>query len=727
MLDFSSEPASRRTFLKMLGLGGLAVVVDACGIASPTPSVASVSTTPSPGPLPASGTARAFLEGWGKADYAGMYLMLSSKSQASISKADFAKRYQSVASEATVSAIKPQLGSVLEQGNTAAVEYKTHLETVIFGPIDEDNAFSMVREGNHWGIVWSPGLILKDLGADGTLRFHPAKSTRGNIYDRNGKGISIGQKAIEVSVWPAEMRRNGTEAQVLAALPAAVNLSQFEIQKRYANLDPEWRIPIATVSPDLARKNADALSLAGVVTEEKDARFYPPGAAVAHIAGYVGQITADELGEVYARGYREGDVLGRAGLEKAGDKYLTGVRGGRLVVIGPNGEERITLKDKPAQQSQSIYSTIDLDLQLAADSALGDKRGSITVMNIKTGEILAMVSHPSYDPNAFVDSTRQKERATILTSPAHLLLNRSTQGSYPQGSVQKIVTTAAALERGGLAASTTFNCQGTWSGAGMTKTCWILAYGKVHGIISLQHALTASCDVTFYQVGQRLDRVDKELMPSFAYAFGLGAPTGIDVEESTGNVPDPKDQQPWIPNDPVDMAIGQDTFLTSPIQIIDFVAAVANGGTLWRPRLISKVQDIVNGTEEVPPSDKRGTLPVSDGNLKIIRDALKGVTTDKDGTAKWVFDGLPVISAGKTGTAQVPGANDPHAWFAGYAPADSPEIACVVMVENGGEGSKVSAPIFRKVIEKHFKVEPTPTPGKGPATPTGTPEPHEGD
>ena len=241
----------------------------------------------------------------------------------------------------------------------------------------------------------------------------------------------------------------------------------------------------------------------------------------------------------------------------------------------------------------------------------------------------------------------------------------------------------------------------------------------------MQHALTASCDITFYQVGLHLDGVDQELMPSFAYGFGLGSLTGIGIEESPGNVPDPKNQQPWIPTDPVDMAIGQDTFLVSPIQVTDFVAAVVNGGTLWKPRLVSKIQDLANGTEQDLPTVKRGDLPATAKTLQIIRDALKGVTTDKDGTATFVFTKLPIVCAGKTGTAQVPGNNEPHAWFAGYAPADNPEIVCVAMVENGGEGSQTAAPMFRKVIEKYFHVLQTPTPAKPGAGPTETPPPSE--
>ena len=727
-----SYPSTRRAFLKLLGLSGLAILIDACNALTPTatPVVPTPTATalPSATPEPPDAVAHAFLDAWGKADYDTMYGMLASKSQASIAQADFVSSYQSAIEEATATKIQAQFLSILGDGSTATAQFKVHFDTALFGAMDENNALSLVHEPTRWGVVWSPRNIMQVLDGGNTLKLYPTKSSRGNIYDRTGQSIAIGQRSVQVSLWPAEMRRNKDEAQVLAGLAPVVNLSTYDIQRKYANSNPEWKIPIATISKDVATSNTDVLSLPGVVTDELDARAYPAGAAAAHVAGYIGEINADELAQVYVEGYREGDMFGRAGLEKAGESYLAGVRGGKLVVLSPSGQVLSTLKQKDAQQSQSIYATIDLPLQTYVDTVLGNRRGSIVVMNVKTGEVLALVSHPAYDPNAFMDSTRQAERQSALTSSLHPLLNRATQGQYPQGSVEKIVTLAAALERGGLGQYTPFVCNGIWKGLGYPKACWINAYGQTHGTIGLAHALTASCDITFYQVGLILDKKDQELMPSFARAFGLGSATGIGIEENLGHVPDPQTQQPWLPTDPVDMAIGQDTFLVSPLQIVDYVAAVANGGTLWKPRLISKVQDIVNGTEQTLASEKRGTLPVSAGNLKIIRDAMKGVTTDKDGTATFVFTGLPLICAGKTGTAQVPGANNPHAWFAGYAPADNPEIACVVMIENGGEGSETSAPLFRQIVEKYFNVKKAgPTPVKGKPLPTPTPVVGKGD
>lgn len=458
MYGFFSHQHSRREFLKIMGVTGLAVILDACESATPSPtSTAEPIVIPtSVPPLTAESTTRAFLDAWAKTDYSAMYKLLAPRSQATITQVNFVKTYSATMDEATVQAIHADLVSFVEAGTTATVQIRTRFDTVLFDTLQQDNALALVLDGNRWGVVWSPGNILKEMGENNTLKLYPTKSTRGNIYDRNGQPLAVGQTVIVVSLWPAEMRRNQSEARVLAALEPVLNLSQFEIQRRYANSNPEWKIVIASIAPDVARANADALSLPGVVTDEQDARAYPQGPVAAHLAGYVGEISADELAEVYKLGYREGDFLGRSGLEKWGEKYLSGTRGGRLVVLGPDGQEVTTLIDRPAEQSQSLYSTIDLDLQSYVDGLLGGKRGSITVMNLKTGDILAMVSHPSYDPNAFVVSTRQAERANILTSPDHLLLNRATQGAYPLGSVCKIVTLATALERGGLGQFTPF-------------------------------------------------------------------------------------------------------------------------------------------------------------------------------------------------------------------------------------------------------------------------------
>ncbi|MCC7163612.1 MAG: hypothetical protein IT331_14050 [Anaerolineae bacterium] len=729
MFDQSLFSLSRRAFLRIAALSSAVLALDACGTEEPPreapdlPPIQQATATLSP--QAADVTARIFLDAWSRNNFPGMYAALAPAAQTRIAQSDFVARYNAVMREATITKILPTLTNIVQEGATATAQFHVKYETALLGDIEQDNVFSMVREGGKWGIVWSPRLLFKELEGNNRVKLYITKSTRGNIYDAQGEPIAIGVKAIVVNVWPAEMRRQGTEPQVLASLEPILGMSQEDIRARYVGQNAEWKIPIQTISQDLAQLNAASLSLPGVVVEEVDARQYPLGAAAGHIAGYVGQITAQELDDHYAQGYREGENFGRAGLEQLGEKYVSGGRGGRLVALNAEGAQVRVIAERATSQSSSIYSTIDSSLQTRLAALLEGKHGSIVVMDVRNGNILGMYSNPGFDPNAFVDRERSAERANYLTSPQNIMFNRATQGLYPHGSVQKIITTAAAIERGGLSPNSTFRCNGIWNGIGYPKACWINAYGKTHGNITLKNGLVQSCGVVYYETGLLLHARDPMLLTDFCYAFGLGSKTGIGLEESAGNVPDPTKQE-WQPTDSTDTAVGQDTFQVSPLQVVDFVAAVANGGTLWRPNLIARVEDFVNGTSETITAQKRGDLPVSADALQIVREAMHGVTASPEGTAAFNFDKFPVSSAGKTGTAQVPGNHDPHAWFAGFAPYENPQIAVVVMIENGGEGSKVAAPLFRKVLEQYFDIKPTPTPARGtPQGPTPTPPPSE--
>lgn len=710
--------------MQFLSLGVLASGLEACAdLVSPPPPPTELPTPTAP----AEATALVYMRAWEAGDYAGMYQMLTPSAQGTITQEAFVKRYRDILSEATVTRVLPALVSVLEEGNTAQAHFKATFETVVLGTFTDDNRLTLRRESDRWGVVWSASAIFAGLGPNQGVRLVPIRSTRGNIYDRQGNAIAVGESLVSVYLWPAEMRRNGNEDKVLAALSPILNLTIAKIREKYIDLNAEWKTFIADITAERAQANAVTLQMPGIALDTRESRGYPGVFRAAHLAGYTGKITAEELKTLYARGYREDDMVGRAGLEALAEPYIGGKRGGQLLAINTDGTPVATLREQSAQQSFSVFSTIDLGVQEIAENALGNRIGSVVVMEAKTGNVLAMVSRPTYDPNVFVDRLRDKEAQNLLSNPAKPLLNRAVLGAYPPGSVYKVVTIACAFERGGMGQWTPFNDPGYYDGVpGFRKYCWLWAYGRGHGIIGLALALTASCDVTFYQVGAALNRIDPNLMPSFGYAFGFGSPTGIGLAEAEGNVSDPK-KQSWVPNDPVDMAIGQDTMLVTPIQMADMMAAVANGGTLFRPRLLGSVSDILSGARQTFSSETRGSLPVSSANLAVIRQALRGVTTDlKNGTAAYVFEGDPVISAGKTGTAQTPGAtSDPHAWFAGYAPADNPEIVVVVIVEHGGEGSKVAAPIFRKIIDGYFKVDltPTPRPNTTPGAKTVTPLP----
>ena len=358
----------------------------------------------------------------------------------------------------------------------------------------------------------------------------------------------------------------------------------------------------------------------------------------------------------------------------------------------------------PAKQSQNIYAALDLDVQQIADKAMKDTVGAAVVMDVSNGNVLAMVSNPGFDPNKLTQKITPQELRALLNDPNDPLVNRATQSAFPPGSVFKIVSFAAALEKGGYTVGSMFNDPGYWDGLGQNfrKVCWIYTEFKIgHGTLSLSNALVESCDVAFYQVGQRLDNIDRNILPSFARSFGLGSPTGIEISEVTGNIPDPN-RGLWRPGDPINLVIGQGALLTSPLQIANMMAAVANGGTLYRPHVVSRISSLADGTEKTFPAQVQGKLPASAGTLASIRQALYRVTTDKDGTAVNVFKGSKVTVAGKTGTAEVFKEGEPHSWFAAYAPAENPKIAVVVIAEHGGEGSKTAAQIVREIVEKYF-------------------------
>jgi penicillin-binding protein 2 len=665
----------------------------------------SATPTPAPTPTPATfaeDTARVFLKAWSEADYNAMYSLLAPSRQATTTAEQFIARYKAIATEATITQVKPTFLSAHEESNEAEVKFTVSFETVAVGTLQQDNTMQLRREDNRWGVLWTPGLIFSQLSAGGSVRLYPLASARADILDRKGRALTAPQQMIVVETVPSEMKNENT---VLTALARVFNLQPGTIKAMYSKFPGDWRTPIGMLTPEQVKANLDALTQPGIHTDAtQDVRTYPRGQLAAHVIGYIGQVSAEELARMQPKGYREGDLIGKSGLELWGEAYLAGQRGGKLVVLAPSGAITATLANVPAKQSQNIYSTLDVDVQEIAEKALGERAGAVVVMDVANGNILAMVSHPAFDPNRLSQRMSPQDFRALLSDPNSPLINRAAQSAFPPGSVFKIVSYAAALEKGGLAPTNLFNDPGFWDGLGpnFRKFCWIYQKtGKGHGTISLSNALAASCDVTFYQVGQKLDQIDRNLMPTFARAFGLGSETGVEIQEAAGFVPDPN-VGVWRPGDPINLVIGQGALLTSPLQIADMLAAVANGGTLYRPRLVARVSSIAEGTEKVFQPEVRGKLPVSAATLASIRDALRKVTTDKDGTAYTAFKGSKIISAGKTGTAEVLKEGEPHSWFAGYAPADNPRIAVVVLAEHGGEGSKTAAPIFREIVEKYF-------------------------
>ena len=698
---------------------------------TPTP-VNTPEATPAPVLDDAGGIGRAFYRAWEMGDLLGMYSLLSPQSQTLVAGQDFVQRYEDAMAAANVQAISTQPLSLIQDGNNAEMGVRVTWETAVFGDIIREFNLPLVYQDGRWGITWDEGLILPELAGGNRLDFESRVPARANIYDKESRALAYQGPALELIIVPKDIE---DEAGLLNALSLVLGKTPEQIKASYdAAAQPDWRWPVGKISTTVMQENAALLQPyfgKGLAPAEPQlTRLYAPQGAAPHIVGYVGPIPAENADYYAELGYETDDIIGLAGLEAWGEDYLNGERGGLLKVNNTNGDYITTLAETAPQQARSIYTTLDYEFQAAVEQTLaeaietypGASAGSAVVMDVNTGDIKAIASYPSYDPAVFnsLDDEALAQLAVVLNDPQRPLLNRATQGAYPTGSLFKIITLSAALESGLYTADTRYTSTGSWTGLGdnFIKYDWLEGG---HGTISIRQALVVSCNSCFYDAGMNLDNWDNTFLPNMAKGFGLGAETGIEVGEATGNIPDPEWKintigEGWATGDAVNMAIGQGFVQVTPLQFVTLVAAIANGGTLYQPSVVDRLGAGAGLPEEPLPPKAPRQLPISPNTLATLQEAMFDVANNGSGTATHQFLDLPVQVAGKTGTAEDPPRNS-HAWFAGYAPAtpytktdgttiENPEIAIVVMIENAGEGSAVAAPIFRRIVELYYDIQP---------------------
>ena len=572
------------------------------------------------------------------------------------------------------------------------------------------------------------GEVFAEESDKNSVRLVRLEAPRGDILDREGRVIATTRPAFGLQVLPNDLRNPDRAFRALSQLLGedASGLREQVGQARGRARFQPVRLAGDLSYDRLASVESHLYALPGVMTDVRPRRDYVSADLAAHVLGYLGEVQRTQLETRDYADYRSGDVIGQAGIEALEQSHLRGRDGGRNVVVDVRGRVVDVLDEEDPVAGGNVTLTLDLDLQQAAEvafapDALGDpaKMGALVAMDVETGDVLALVSKPSYDPNDFAGGVSAATWKELTTGEWKPLQNRAISGQYPPGSTYKAIVAAAGLQEKVIGPGTLVYCPGHFTLGRRSYGCW---KKEGHGTMSLHDALVQSCDVYFYQTGLKLG-VDR--LAFFARGFNFGRRTGLELpSEQAGLIPtaawkERRFHEPWGAGETLSVSIGQGFDLATPLQLAVAYAAIANGGRIVKPRLVLRTQAPDGHVVEAPAAEPVSTVPVSPANLAIVRAALTGVVEEPRGTgARSRVPGMSV--AGKTGTAQVvhlqhtkdleeheiPIKYRDHAWFVAFAPADAPRIVVAVLNEHGGHGGSAAAPIAQKVLarwaEKHL-------------------------
>lgn len=564
------------------------------------------------------------------------------------------------------------------------------------------------------------------------VSYHREVALRGMIYDRNGQLLADNRPSFNLYFTPAYCRDDALEP-TLARLTEYLGLSDLEIDatrtyhQEQSGLD---RLLPMLVRRNMSRKELAAVEqhrdlLDGVEVRPETSRAYPRKDLAAHLLGYVGEISPAELTQLADRDYRQGDTIGKTGIERAWEDELRG-KNGRILVVKDNRGQRVpdslarkVLKGREqprrAVAGNNLILSIDARLQALAEQRFPGHAGAAVAIDPRTGFVLAMVSKPAFDPNMFSTNISARWLKDLFRDPDRPLTNRAIQQHYPPGSTFKPFTGFAALSREDFTENTRELCTGAMRFGDHRFRCW-RAGG--HGNISIHKAIVQSCDVFFYKAGLH---AGMDVIARMSKSFGFGARTGFrEGEETPGIMPNKQWYQKhtktgFLPGFTVSNSIGQGDVNVTPLQLALAYATIANGGTVYRPQVVWRIESADGRVVEVFDSEVRGRALASDEHLGLMAAALEGVANEPGGTAYYRRPrGVAFKVAGKTGTAQVVkqgadrGKNLPwdfrdHAWFAAYAPTTDPQIAVAVVNEHGGHGSSGAAPLAMTMITYYLE------------------------
>jgi penicillin-binding protein 2 len=574
------------------------------------------------------------------------------------------------------------------------------------------------------------------------LRKIKVQAPRGEIVDREGRVLVRNRVGLAVKVTPDKFPEDESErAELYRRLGRVLDMRPRRIERRVEQQFKELPFSKATVKQDVDRSIVMYIeerkeNFRGVEVEPVFLREYPHGEIGAHLFGYVGEVSEEQLGDPQYNGVEPGDRVGKAGIEAEYDRFLRGQNGATQVQIDALGNLKKQLSDIEPKQGKQLRLSLDLDVQRAGQTALasGTGKGAFAVLDVRNGEVLALGSQPSFDPNLFSRVVRESDykRLTADENGAPLT-NRAVSAGYPTGSTFKLITATAALEGGFITPDTVQVDNGSITVGGVT---FKNAGDAVHGALALRQALTVSSDVFFYLLGQDMNNTgDGQTLQRWARRLGIGRQTGIDLpEEGPGFLPTEawRDREnakfnrcvkrrkltdaeiyqgkcgfidrPWSVGDNINLAVGQGDLQANPLQLAVAYAAIANGGRVLRPRLGQRIENSLGQAEQNLQASPARRLKIDPANAAAIMEGLHGAANEPGGTSTPVFEGFPIPIAGKTGTAEKgPGRAD-QSWYAALAPYPHPKYAVVVTDEAGGFGADTAAPMARLILSELFNV-----------------------
>ena len=565
-----------------------------------------------------------------------------------------------------------------------------------------------------WHLQIREGPYYRDLSENNRTRLVLLEPARGLIYDRHGVLLANNVPSFSLYVTLEDVKdREALIQQLSNLLGFDPTLVRKKMTARGSKLLPR-KIKDRMTLRDAMLVESNRLDMPGVMIQVESQRNYPGGVTAAHLLGYVGEISADQLEKPEFVDLHQGSIVGQYGVEKSYDRHMRGMAGQKNVEVDALGHEKKAVVVERPQAGNDLYLTIDVRLQKVAEDLLGGEYGAIVALDPNSGDILAMASRPGFNPNVLSRELTAKQWVEIVQDEGRPLNNRASQGQYPPGSTFKIPMAVAALETKTMSPSSTVFCNGGYQFGKRVYHDW---KASGHGYVDLHNALVHSCDVYFYTIGQRMGI---DVMAEFGKDFGLGKATGVELpSERSGIMPSTAWKQKakheqWLPGETISAAIGQGYVTVTPLQMASLVGTVANNGVIYRPRLVQAVMDRTSGNLQELPAVPRGKINAKPETFRIIKDALADVVTK--GTATRAKSSMVTIG-GKTGTAQVaalrtgPEENIPkklrdHAWFVAFAPVESPKIAVAVLAEHMGHGGAAAAPLAKEVIETYMKLAP---------------------